>query len=356
MIFAKVDVSIHSHPKFIAAGFEASGYWVHALAYLRYHESSDGFLASSLIAVPLSTHRNTAKRLCEKLVSVGLFGKVDDGYVLLGYAKKNETKAEIEERKEAVRERKAKARSRSGRSLDPPNGQGPPPLVPPDATAPVTRDIREAVTRDEIETVTRPGCEVGTRPSRVPSDSDSDSDSSSVSDSDSGLLRGGVQRGGPVAAVAQSGPTPARRPLPPSERGLSGPAWLAAFGDGITQQTGRPCSVGRMYVSTLERIVEHHAPQRDAPSACTWLRDQSAAFAAQWDGQHPPKGLTPDGLERWLNDGRVGPPQFGRKRTVQLPADQWKPDDWSDMGVLEVLTADGVVVPSRSAGPKGGSS
>lgn len=28
MIFAKVDVSIHSHPRFVAAGFEASGYWV----------------------------------------------------------------------------------------------------------------------------------------------------------------------------------------------------------------------------------------------------------------------------------------------------------------------------------------
>jgi hypothetical protein len=188
MIFAKVDVSIHSHPKFVAAGFEASGYWVLALAYLRYHESSDGFLASSFIAVPGSTHRNTAKRLCEKLVSVGLFGKVDDGYVLLGYAKKNETREEIEERKEFVRERKAKARARSGRSLDPPNGSGPPP--------PVTRDITASVTRDIGE--------VGTRPSRVPlvSDSDSDSDSSSLSDSDSGLLReGGVQRGGPAHLV-----------------------------------------------------------------------------------------------------------------------------------------------------------
>ena len=156
MIFAKVDVSIHSHPKFVAAGFEASGYWVHALAYLRYHESADGFLASSLIAVPLSTRRKTAERLCEKLVSVGLFGKVEGGYVLLGYGKKNETKAEIEVRKAFVRERKAKARSRSGRSLDPPNGQEPPP--------PVTRDITASVTRDIGE--------VGTRPSRVPLVSD----------------------------------------------------------------------------------------------------------------------------------------------------------------------------------------
>jgi hypothetical protein len=342
MIFAKVDVSIHSHPKFVAAGFEASGYWVLALAYLRYHESADGFLASSIIAVPGSTRRNTAKRLCEKLVSVGLFGKVDGGYVLLGYGKKNETKAEIEVRKAFVRERKAKARSRSGRLLDPPIGQGPPPLVTRDETTSVTRDIPPAVTRD--------GCEVGTRSSRVPLVSDSDS----PSDSDSGLLKGGVQRGDP-AAVAHPGP-PARRPLPPSERNLSGPAWLAAFSEGITRQTGRPCSVGRMYLLTLESIIEHHAPRRDAPSVCAWLRDEAASFAALWDGQRPSKGLTPDGLERWLNDGRVGPPQFGKQRIVQLPADQWKPDDWSDMGVLEVITADGAFVPSKSTGPKGGSS
>ena len=128
----------------------------------------------------------------------------------------------------------------------------------------------------------------------------------------------------------------ARRPLPPSERNVSGPAWLEAFSEGIARQTGRPCSVSRMYVTTLERVVTHHAPNRDAARACAWLRDQAAKFAKQWDGQHPSKGLSPDGLERWLNDGRVGPPQFGKQRIVQLPADQWKEDDWSDMDV-EVL-------------------
>ena len=48
MIFAKVGVDVYSHPRFMKAGFEASGYWMHALAYLRHHESSDGFLACDL--------------------------------------------------------------------------------------------------------------------------------------------------------------------------------------------------------------------------------------------------------------------------------------------------------------------
>ena len=123
-----------------------------------------------------------------------------------------------------------------------------------------------------------------------------------------------------------------RTPLPASERGLSGSLWLQAFTDGVTDHTHRPCTAGRVYVATLERLVSHHAPERDAPSACTWLRDQAGAFAAQWDGKHPAKGLTPDGLERWLNDGRPKPPEFGRPRIVQPAAEDWHEDDWSDLG------------------------
>ena len=114
---------------------------------------------------------------------------------------------------------------------------------------------------------------------------------------------------------------------------MSGPAWLAAFTEGISAVTGRPCTAGRIYLGTLERLVEHHAPDRAAPRACAWLREEAEAFARQWDGKHAPKGLTPDGLERWLNEGRQGPPEFGKPRIVQLPPEEWHEDDWSDLGV-----------------------
>ena len=113
---------------------------------------------------------------------------------------------------------------------------------------------------------------------------------------------------------------------------MSGNYWLAAFTDGISAVTKRPCTAGRMYLTTLERIIAHHAPERAAPQACLWLKEQAKAFATKWDGKHPPKGLTPDGLERWLNEGRQGPPEFGPKRIVQLPADKWTGDDLSDLG------------------------
>jgi hypothetical protein len=126
------------------------------------------------------------------------------------------------------------------------------------------------------------------------------------------------------------------RPLPASEKALAGPAWLAAFTEGISEVTKRPCTAGRVYLGTLERLVSHHAPIRDAPSACAWLRSEANAFARKWDGKNPPKGLTPDGLERWLNEGRQGPPTFGKERIQQLPPEEWHEDDFSDLGA-EVL-------------------
>ena len=113
---------------------------------------------------------------------------------------------------------------------------------------------------------------------------------------------------------------------------MSGALWLQAFTNGVTDHTHRPCTAGRMYLATLERLVTHHAPQRDAASACVWLRAEARAFAAKWEGKHPAKGLTPDGLERWLNDGRQAPPEFGRPRIVQPAAEDWHEDDWSDLG------------------------
>jgi len=326
LIFAKLDVSVYSHRRFAEAGFEAVGYWALVLAYLRHQESEDGFLSSHLIGVPLGAGRERCLPLCERLVSVGLFRKVEDGYFLVNYGEKNETKDVIELRLKAARERKANSRK----------------------STPSRGPERGAVTRDPARSARGV--------SRVTSDSDSDSDSSSLSDSGSGSGSGsdssspargpgggavepdGSTHGGSPDAPAEGSAAPgdaggARRPLPPSERSVSGHDWIAAFTEGISEVTGRPCTAGKMYLGTLERIVAHHAPERAAPRACAWIREQAKAFARKWDGKHPPKGLTPDGLERWLNEGRQGPPEFGKPRIVQLPAEEWHEDDWSDLNV-----------------------
>jgi hypothetical protein len=110
LIFAKLDVSVYSHRRFAEAGFEAVGYWALVLAYLRHQESEDGFLPSQLIGVPLGAGRERCLPLCEKLVSVGLFRKVEGGYSLVNYADKNDTTDAIELRIRATRERKPSSR------------------------------------------------------------------------------------------------------------------------------------------------------------------------------------------------------------------------------------------------------
>jgi hypothetical protein len=346
-IFAKVYVDVYTHPKFIAAGYEASGYWMHALAYLRHHESSDGFLSDGLITVPLSGGRAKCRKLCETLVSTGLFHRVEGGYLLAHYAEKNETKADIVAAKSASRERKAKSRYGAG---------DPPPDIP---DPPKESETEDVVTRDTVDAVTRDGVEMVTRSDtadeRAPSQSRSclclclsscvcPSRASGLSPEQPQAARdperpeGGVQRGDPQKAPTTLAP---RRPLPPSERALNGPHWLAAFIEGIKKQTGRPYTAGRKYDWTLERIVANHLPKRDAPSACAFLRDEASAFAKQWEGRSPTGGLNPDGLEQWLNGGRHGPPMFGKPKIVQLPAAEWKPDDWSDLGATVIKGSSG---------------
>ncbi len=166
--------------------------------------------------------------------------------------------------------------------------------------------------------------------SSSPSLSTSASPSFLSHDECSSLERGGA--GGEPADALAADTAPARAALPASERALSGVLWLQAFTAGVTDHTRRPCTAGRVYLGTLERLVTHHAPKRDAASACAWLREEACAFARQWEGKHPAKGMTPDGLERWLNDGRHGPPEFGRPRIVQPAAEDWHEDDWSDLG------------------------
>jgi hypothetical protein len=368
----------------------AAGTWLRCLAYSRAQEQ-DGVVKASWLK---RTFARSYERV-DELVAVGLLRRREDGdYELHAYAPRNQTRAMLAESRETTRQRVATWRERSASDRD---GE-PEPVSSDDVTRykSVTSDVvtNDAGPDDDSVDDTEGG-DLATRPSsgvsigqgenessllpdlplsasgrrvehdgeaRIPQSDEhiassfeafvSDpgasvtrykavtrgekeanktrcnafvptSTSTSTSSSSSDLhnvteiqssQEGGVQRGG-ASGTPSVDATAGRRPLPPSERGLSGPAWLAAFTDGISSATGRPCTAGR---------------------ACTWLRDEAKAFAKKWDGQHPAKGLTPDGLERWLNEGRQGPPTFGKERIVQLPAEEWHEDDFSDFGA-EVL-------------------
>lgn len=111
MIFAKLDVCVPTHPKFIAAGPAAVGFWCAALAYVRGHEL-DGMLPDHAVGVLLGVGPLEGRKLAARLVSVGLFERIGDGYAIFNYASKNETKAQIEARRAATRERVADLRTK----------------------------------------------------------------------------------------------------------------------------------------------------------------------------------------------------------------------------------------------------
>jgi hypothetical protein len=276
----------------------AAGTWLRCLAHSRAQEQ-DG-------VVKLSWLRRTfmGKKFArvDELVRVGLLCKRDDGdYQIHAYAPRNQTKAVIDEDRAGTRERMIALRQR-GRNAESVTAHN---LVTNPSVTGEESPMHKSVTDASVPTSTSLSTSVFLDP---------------VTDLDQVTEIQSSQEGGV-------------RPLPPSERSASGNYWIAAFTDGISEVTGRPCTAGKMYLGTLERIVAHHAPERAAPQACAWIKEQAKAFARKWDGKHPPKGLTPDGLERWLNEGRQGPPDFGRPRIVQLPAEEWHEDDWSDLGV-----------------------
>jgi hypothetical protein len=292
----------------------AAGTWLRCLAHSRAQEQ-DGVVKLSWLR---RTFIGKKFKRVDELVRVGLLRQRGDGdYEIHAYAPRNQTRAMIAEERANTRER---VRALRQRSASPEAAQA--------GRVTEYKRVSNAVVPTSIYTSTSTSLSL-----------DPVTDLDQVTEID-GSQVGGVQRGEDRTPGAERprtgsilGDRREPRPLPLSERSLSGPAWIVAFTDGISEVTGRPCTAGRMYLGTLERIVAHHAPERAAPQACAWIKDQAKAFARKWEGKHPAKGLTPDGLERWLNEGRQGPPEFGKPRIVQLPAEEWHEDDWSDLGV-----------------------
>jgi hypothetical protein len=298
----------------------AAGAWLRCLAHSRAQEQ-DGVVKLSWLR---RTFVGKKFRRVDELVRVGLLRKRDDGdYEIHAYAPRNQTKAVIDEERAGTRDRMTALRQR-GRNAE--------------AVTAHNRVTNPSVTGEESarhKSVTDANVPTSISTSLL----DPVTDRDQVTEIQSSQERR-VQRGEDPAPDAEQAPTAAAlgerrepRPLPPSERAVSGNYWITAFTEGISEVTRRPCTAGRMYLGTLERIVAHHAPERAAPRACAFIKEQSMAFAQKWDGRYPSKGLTPDGLERWLNEGRQGPPEFGKPRIVQLPAEEWHEDDWSDLGV-----------------------
>ncbi len=109
MIHARIDLVIMGHRRAYEAGPEAMGLWLFAVGYAREQET-DGVVPAAILHSAWGGRRN--EKLAARLVAAGLLVVVSGGYMVQKYAEKNETKAQIDVRRQAEAARKAAYRGR----------------------------------------------------------------------------------------------------------------------------------------------------------------------------------------------------------------------------------------------------
>ena len=122
MIFAKVDLVLLSHRKAFEAGPEAMGLWLFCLAYTRDQEL-DGFVPDAIVRAAWGGRSNL--KLADRLVGADLLQRVDGGYIVVRYAQKNDTKADVQRRKREEADRKAAFRAKKRTGVREESGRSP---------------------------------------------------------------------------------------------------------------------------------------------------------------------------------------------------------------------------------------
>ncbi|MFI6368673.1 hypothetical protein ACIBG0_38825 [Nocardia sp. NPDC050630] len=133
MVWFNVDDTLAFHPKAIKAGNAALGLWVRAGSWSA-QTLSDGF-------VPRQIARSLGSiGQCKALVTAGLWVEVDGGYQFHQWDQKQQTKSDVELRRES--ERKRKADQRKSKKVPPGQPQGQPEDVQPESPGDSHRDSR----------------------------------------------------------------------------------------------------------------------------------------------------------------------------------------------------------------------
>lgn len=113
MTWFKVDDTLHSHPKAIAAGPAAMGLWVMAGAYAAAYKL-DGQVPDRFVAtIP------QGRKLAAKLVDVRLWDTQPGGWIFRDWDDYQPSSTEIEKRRAIARERQRRHRSRGDDPTDP---------------------------------------------------------------------------------------------------------------------------------------------------------------------------------------------------------------------------------------------
>lgn len=93
MTWFKVDDDFYAHPKVIAAGDEAIGFWVRAGSYCARH-LLDGFV-SFAVGAQLAGNSRRARARSRRLIQAELWIEVDGGWQFVGWSKYQPSRAEV---------------------------------------------------------------------------------------------------------------------------------------------------------------------------------------------------------------------------------------------------------------------
>lgn len=116
MGWAKFDDRYATHRKLLAAGLEATGLDARAICQCA-GDLTDGFVADALLPVLAAGSKTPPIKLANKLVEVGRWWRDDErgGWWIHDYLDYNDTREEVERRREKERQRKASGRNTQGR-------------------------------------------------------------------------------------------------------------------------------------------------------------------------------------------------------------------------------------------------
>lgn len=263
MIHARVDVELRDHEKAHRAG-QAMGTWTWCLLWTRAKER-DGFVAAEALRGAWAGEKQAVRDMAT-LVRCGLAVVVDGGWMLHGYADKNETREQIDARRAEGRERKRKhdAKRRSN--------------------APVTHSADALVTRySRVSNATEPEPE----------------------------------------------PEPDLPPNPPPGGGGRSQAFDGAFDGtadafvrGVTSVTGgKHSGLDWRARGELSRAIQTHAGGLHPDDLAAWTERVAAEFAGSVSAAHG--GLGPGRFRRWLDDGK--PKAKPSSGAYERPVQRWDP-------------------------------
>lgn len=262
MSWIRIDDRAPWHRKILDAGPAAAWLWVCGLAYANQQTAHDGFIPEA--AIPFLPIRN-AESLVPDLLRVGLWDRLDRGYLIHDYHDFQPTKEEVEELRSA--------RSRAGQAGGKKSGEARRKQRD-EANAKQKGSKREAKPKQPPEANTNP---VPSRPDPVQEEKDP-----------------------PIAPQVRR---PAERATDDGCMGMAVTAWA----DGVSEVTRKPFSLGtgKPTFAIVDAIVLH-CP--DLAGRVSWAREQAVAWASEcvangWS-------LSPFRFVDWVNspDESASPP------------------------------------------------